>query len=71
MADHQPGLVAQALNLVSDIANRRHVLSKLIPVGLFLIDAVLCALIIWKVPCKRTTKALPNMLVFLSRGIHR
>ncbi|KAK8105443.1 glycosyltransferase [Apiospora kogelbergensis] len=50
MADHQPGLVAQALNLVSDIANRRHVLSKLIPVGLFLIDAVLCALIIWKVP---------------------
>ncbi|KAK8127692.1 alpha-1-3-mannosyltransferase [Apiospora sp. TS-2023a] len=50
MADHQPGLVAQARNLVFDIANRRHVLSKLVPVGLFFLDAVLCALIIWKVP---------------------
>ncbi|KAK8080460.1 hypothetical protein PG997_008278 [Apiospora hydei] len=50
MADHQPGLVAQARNLVFDIANHRHVLAKLVPLALFLLDAALCALIIWKVP---------------------
>ncbi|ORY62895.1 Dolichyl-P-Man:Man(5)GlcNAc(2)-PP-dolichyl mannosyltransferase [Pseudomassariella vexata] len=50
MADTQPGLVSQAMKLVSDVANRHHVLSKLVPPALFLLDGILCALIIWKVP---------------------
>lgn len=29
----------------------------LVPVGLFFLDAVLCALIIWKVPCKLHCRA--------------
>lgn len=44
-------LYAQAIGLALDIANGRHFLSKLIPPALFLLDALLCALVIWKVPC--------------------
>ncbi|KAI1876672.1 uncharacterized protein JN550_000744 [Neoarthrinium moseri] len=50
MADTQPGLLSQAIGFVSDVVNRRHALSKLVPFALFGIDAVLCVLIIWKVP---------------------
>ncbi|KAI4603019.1 dolichyl-P-Man:Man(5)GlcNAc(2)-PP-dolichol alpha-1,3-mannosyltransferase [Pestalotiopsis sp. 9143b] len=50
MTDRRPGIVAQAATFVSDVANGRHVLSNLVPLGLFVLDAVLCALIIWKVP---------------------
>lgn len=38
--------------LALSIANGQHALSALIPPLLFLFDAVLCALIIWKVPCE-------------------
>lgn len=48
---HQPGLASQAVRFVLDVANRRHALSKLVPFVLFVADAVLCALIIWKIPC--------------------
>ncbi|KAH9891428.1 glycosyltransferase family 58 protein [Xylariomycetidae sp. FL2044] len=46
-----PSLVAQGLELASDVANgRNRNLSRLVPPALFLLDAVLCALIIWKIP---------------------
>lgn len=53
MADARknPPIYAQAIGLVLDIANGRHFLSKLIPATLFLLDTLLCALVIWKVPC--------------------
>ncbi|KAH6895682.1 glycosyltransferase [Thelonectria olida] len=40
----------RAISFVADVANGRHVLSKLIPLTLWLADAVLCGLIIWKIP---------------------
>ncbi|KAK0714529.1 glycosyltransferase family 58 protein [Lasiosphaeris hirsuta] len=45
-----PPIHQQAFRLVLDIANGRHALSKLVPPGLFLADALLCGLVIWKVP---------------------
>lgn len=45
----------QAIRFVSDVANGRHALSKLIAPALWLIDAVLCCLVIWKIPCKFPT----------------
>jgi alpha-1,3-mannosyltransferase len=51
MAD-QPSLIRQTVRLALDIANGRHALSKLIPPLLFVADALLCSLVIWKVPCK-------------------
>ncbi|KAK9413873.1 putative Glycosyltransferase [Seiridium unicorne] len=50
MTDKQPGIVAQAVTFVDDVANRRHAFSKLVPVAFWALDAILCALIIWKVP---------------------
>lgn len=52
MTERQPGIVTKAVTFVRDVATGRHVLSDLVPLGLFVLDAVLCALIIWKVPCK-------------------
>lgn len=43
--------MASLIKFASDVANGRHALSKFIPMGLWLADAVLCGLIIWKVPC--------------------
>ncbi|KAI5463485.1 glycosyltransferase [Mariannaea sp. PMI_226] len=40
----------RAINFVSDVATGRHALSKLIPPALWLADAVLCGLIIWRIP---------------------
>ncbi|KAL2019847.1 hypothetical protein VTK56DRAFT_9109 [Thermocarpiscus australiensis] len=40
----------QAIRCALDIANGRHALSRLVPPALFLADALLCVLIIWKVP---------------------
>ncbi|KAL6799861.1 glycosyltransferase family 58 protein [Trichoderma sp. SZMC 28012] len=42
--------MASLIKFASDVANGRHALSKFIPMGLWLADAVLCGLIIWKVP---------------------
>jgi hypothetical protein len=63
MANNPPALPMRAIHLVSDILNGRHVLSKLIPPLLFLADALLCALIIWKVPCKSTTPLAPRDMI--------
>lgn len=43
--------MASLMKFAADVANGRHALSKLIPVGLWLADAALCGLIVWKVPC--------------------
>ncbi|KAI5925255.1 glycosyltransferase family 58 protein [Camillea tinctor] len=51
MASNERGIVSQAVHWVLDIANgRNRALARLIPPGLFLLDAVLCAGIIWKIP---------------------
>ncbi|KAI1276116.1 glycosyltransferase [Xylaria sp. FL0933] len=51
MADKEPGLVAKATKLAFDVANgRNRTLSPLIPPCLFLLDALLCVVVIWKVP---------------------
>lgn len=50
MAPHEPPH-KQALRFALDVANGRHALSKLVPLVLWLADAVLCGLVIWKVPC--------------------
>uniref|UniRef100_L2GG64 Dol-P-Man:Man(5)GlcNAc(2)-PP-Dol alpha-1,3-mannosyltransferase n=1 Tax=Colletotrichum fructicola (strain Nara gc5) TaxID=1213859 RepID=L2GG64_COLFN len=50
MADTTPPIHVQATRLVLDIANGRHALSKAIPPLLLALDAVLCGLIMWKVP---------------------
>jgi hypothetical protein len=52
MADKEPPLLTKAVSLVIEVANGRHTLSKAIPPLLLLLDAALCGLIIWKVPCK-------------------
>ncbi|KAI8629466.1 glycosyltransferase [Xylariaceae sp. FL1651] len=51
MADREPGLVVKAIQLGLDIANgRNRTLSWLVPPVLFLLDMLLCAIVIWKVP---------------------
>ncbi|KPM45418.1 Dol-P-Man:Man(5)GlcNAc(2)-PP-Dol alpha-1,3-mannosyltransferase [Neonectria ditissima] len=50
MSQPAPPIHTQAIRFVSDMANGRHALSKLIPPALWLMDAVLCGLIIWKIP---------------------
>ncbi|KAM0265141.1 hypothetical protein ACHAQJ_000294 [Trichoderma viride] len=42
--------MASLVKFASDVAHGRHALSKLIPLGLWFADAVICGLIIWKVP---------------------
>jgi alpha-1,3-mannosyltransferase len=56
MAQPAPPLHAQALQFVIDVSTGRHALSKLIAPALWLADAALCALIIWKIPCKLPRK---------------
>ncbi|KEY68126.1 hypothetical protein S7711_05535 [Stachybotrys chartarum IBT 7711] len=50
MAQSDPPLYAQAWRGLLDISRGRHELSKLIPPALWLADAGLCGLIVWKVP---------------------
>ncbi|ERT03225.1 hypothetical protein HMPREF1624_01531 [Sporothrix schenckii ATCC 58251] len=45
-----PPLHLQAVQFVLDVLAGRSALSFLVPLGLFALDAVLCALVIWKVP---------------------
>lgn len=47
----RPPLYQQTITLTLDILNGRHFLSKLIPPALLLLDTLLCAAVIWKVPC--------------------
>ncbi|KAI0525973.1 glycosyltransferase [Xylaria bambusicola] len=51
MADREPGIIAQAVRLAFDVANgRNRTLSRLVPPCLFLLDVLLCVVVIWKVP---------------------
>ncbi len=52
MVATQPPLYTQAIDFALDVANGRSRLSKLVPPALLAVDAVLCGLIIWKIPCK-------------------
>ncbi len=55
MAQQPAPLLKQAANFVLDVANGRHALSKLVPVGLWLMDGGLTSAIIWKVPCMKAS----------------
>ncbi|KND91896.1 Dol-P-Man:Man(5)GlcNAc(2)-PP-Dol alpha-1,3-mannosyltransferase [Tolypocladium ophioglossoides CBS 100239] len=50
MPRHEAPAHDRAWHLALDVSNGRHALSKLIPPALWLVDAALCGLIIWKVP---------------------
>ncbi|KAK3319136.1 glycosyltransferase family 58 protein [Apodospora peruviana] len=50
MATQDRPIHQQAIGLALDIANGRHGLSKLVAPVFFLLDTLLCGLIIWKVP---------------------
>ncbi|GAB1319655.1 dolichyl-P-Man:Man(5)GlcNAc(2)-PP-dolichol alpha-1,3-mannosyltransferase [Madurella fahalii] len=50
MAGNNPPIHVQAVRFALDAATGRHALSKLVPPALFLADALLCVLVIWKVP---------------------
>lgn len=52
MSDKEPQGLARAYRQVLDIAYGRHPYSYLIPVALWVFDAILCQLVIWKVPCE-------------------
>lgn len=52
MADTTSQGYPRPVQFAIDLANGRHVLSKYIPVLLWLFDGVLTSLVIWKVPCK-------------------
>ncbi|KAI1306807.1 glycosyltransferase [Xylaria venustula] len=51
MTDTEPGIIAKAIQLGLDVANgRNRTLARLVPPCLFILDALLCAAVIWKVP---------------------
>lgn len=52
MAQPEPPIHQKAIRFVTDVATGRHALSVLVPVALWFADAVLCGLVIWKVPCE-------------------
>lgn len=49
-----PPLHTRVVRLGLDVANGRHPLSRFVAPLLLLFDAVLCALVIWRVPCRPT-----------------
>lgn len=61
MAQPDAPVFSQLTRFALDVATGRHVLSLLIPPALWLLDAVLTGLIIWKVPC-----TLKHLLLLLS-----
>jgi hypothetical protein len=71
MTDKQPGIVSQAVGFALDVANGCHTLSRFVPPALFALDTVLCALIIWKVPCKKTLlrRRLRRPETYSNRGL--
>ncbi|KAK3307242.1 glycosyltransferase family 58 protein [Chaetomium strumarium] len=48
--DKTPPIHMQVIRFALDVTNGHHALSKLIPLSLFIADALLCSAIIWKVP---------------------
>ncbi|KAJ2998231.1 hypothetical protein NUW58_g380 [Xylaria curta] len=51
MAGKEPGMLARAIQLAFNVASGRdRTLSWLIPLSLFILDALLCVVVIWKVP---------------------
>lgn len=61
-------LHTRAIRLGLDVANGRHPLSRFVPAALLLFDAVLCALVIWKVPCKPPAHPISPLPLGLLRG---
>lgn len=59
-------VVSRAYDYVLDILTGRHPLSFLLPIGLWLMDAVLTGMVIWKVPCTRKPRLLPSSAVLVS-----
>ena len=60
MAQRSQSVYMNAIKFAQDLATGRHALSKLIPPILWLCDAVLCGLIIWKIPCTPLrTRSIP------------
>lgn len=51
--DNDNNIVSQAINFARNVATGHHWLSRLIPTALWLLDALLCWVIIKKIPCKR------------------
>lgn len=53
------------------VATGQHALSQLVPPALWLLDAILCVLVLWKVPCTWSTlpPPWPDSLAFLSCGL--
>ncbi|EEY17363.1 dolichyl-P-Man:Man(5)GlcNAc(2)-PP-dolichyl mannosyltransferase [Verticillium alfalfae VaMs.102] len=80
MADQQlatkAAAPAQPINFLLDIVNGRHKLSRAIPIALLIFDALLCILIILKVPlvmaCYWQAKVPPYMfpILVLSKRLH-
>lgn len=60
MAPPQEPLHKQARRFALDVALGNHALSKFVPWALWLGDAVLCSLIIWKIPCEHNTPKLSH-----------
>lgn len=55
MANNEGSLPVQAIRFAQNIATGQHVLSRAVPLLLLLLDAMLCIVIIKKVPCKSTS----------------
>ena len=51
-ADNETPIHQRLVNFAFDVANGRHAFSDLVPSALSLADALLCAVIIKKVPCE-------------------
>lgn len=63
MASPDEPLYKQARRFALDVTTGRHALSKLIPIALWLGDAVLCGLIIWRIPCKLAIPAVQESIL--------
>lgn len=70
MAGHEDSLPVQAIKLAQKIATGQHVLSRVVPLALLVLDAALCVVIIKKVPCKcprQHCKRVESALTFYFR----
>ncbi|KAF5555219.1 dolichyl-P-Man:Man(5) c(2)-PP-dolichyl mannosyltransferase [Fusarium mexicanum] len=50
MSESASGTLSQGVRFLRNVLNGRHALSKLIPIALWLVDALGCGLIMWKIP---------------------
>lgn len=69
MADNE-SLPMQAIRLAQNVATGRHVLSRLVPPLLLVLDAVLCLVIIKKVPCRPSIDvSIASHLIYANASI--